>query len=136
MNRASMVPGTAEFFAQRGAQLLASGSGGMIGGGLQAEDAARRTVQAEAKAAAKRIQKEQKEIRKISSVPYVTGMVVAVVIGGALLMFVYYDVLNKNKLIFGMLVAVLGIFLFISLGRSVREQGAGAMGQVELVGIP
>lgn len=108
----------------------------MIGGGLQAEDAARRTVQAEAKAAAKRIQKEQKEIRKISSVPYVTGMVVAVVIGGALLMFVYYDVLNKNKLIFGMLVAVLGIFLFISLGRSVREQGAGAMGQVELVGIP
>ena len=133
------APGSAEYYAYQAAQL--AGTGGAFGGGAgmggggnyMAQEAQRRQVQRQAKMVAKQIQKKHKEIRQISSIPFTTGIVVAVVIGGVMLMFVYYDVLNQNKMQFGILTACLGLFLLVALGRGVREHGAGAIGSVEMV---
>lgn len=119
---------TNEYARLAAAQL--SGLGGM--GMAQNVEAERRRVAQKADATAKTLQRKYAEIREISSIPFTTGIVVAVVIGSFMLMFVYYDVLNRNKKRFGIMLAVLGVFLLIALGRGVREHGAGAIGDLSV----
>lgn len=86
----------------------------------------------EARRAAKQEVEEDRKLRKTASRATVTGVVVAVILGGALLYFVYYSVLGKNKVIFGILVACLAIALLFALGKTVKEEGAIGLGAIEI----
>lgn len=124
-------PDYSDYYAQQAAaSLFGSAPGGM--GMAQNVDAERRRLAQNAEATAKALQRKQAEIRKISSIPFTTGIVVAAVIGSFMMMFVYYDVLNRNKKQFGILLAILGPFLLIALGRGVHKHGAGAIGDLSV----
>lgn len=93
---------------------------------------ARNQVKKEAAKYAKQLADQQKEVQKIASIPYRTGLYVAIILGCIVLWFVYYDVLGQNKTIFGGLVILLCVGLFMSLGKNVKEKGAAVAGGIQL----
>ena len=94
--------------------------------------AGNRRLENEARREAKDAIEEDRKLRKTASRGTVTGVVVAVILGGALLYFIYYSVLGKNKVIFGILVACLAIALLCALGKTVKEEGAIGLGAIEI----
>lgn len=73
-------------------------------------------------------ERQREDRRRIASAPLRDFGVVAFVIGSVMLWVVYYYVLNRNKLVFSVLVIVLVIALFSALGQSVKEDGAAVAG--------
>jgi len=89
-------------------------------------------VQQQAKQVAQKLEADKKDLKKIASQGTVTGVIVALVVGGVLLYFIYYSVLGRNNVVFGILVACLAVALLFSLAKTVQEEGGSSLGAISV----
>lgn len=89
-------------------------------------------VQQQARQVAQKLEADKKDLKKIASQGTVTGVIVALVVGGVLLYFIYYSVLGRNNVVFGILVACLAVALLFSLAKTVQEEGGSSLGAISV----